>query len=295
MNSVVFLRLLKELLQELPSTADIDPPEPHSGKCRLTIRTPADLFSPSVPLDRFQTGSPDEPPLHDISAKILQIYGAETLYPFYTAEDFPSRRAFTEGLRLRPASMKTERSVQALPHHEYLGMLFFFTAEAGAEYEPIGGSPVTWELLRHFGPSSEDAYSAALENLRRTSPPLILPLPSLMQRLSESCPGTCLKLKGGVPPAGCSQFYVLTNKSYYFGSSALLFPGVPEELYGRFGEYFLLPSSVHEFLILPKSASINHLKLRSLVRSVNRRLCSSLTVLSDELFVYDPQKGLHIC
>lgn len=64
-------------------------------------------------------------------------------------------------------------------------------------------------------------------------------------------------------------FSAVTNREMAYGAAALLYPGMMEYLTGRFGEFVILPSSVHEVLILPAAGEPDIPALMDIVRGVN--------------------------
>ena len=58
-------------------------------------------------------------------------------------------------------------------------------------------------------------------------------------------------------PRGEDIFYVLTNRYRNFGAACLLYEGCLERIGEKLGgEFYVLPSSVHEVIILPESKSV---------------------------------------
>lgn len=74
---------------------------------------------------------------------------------------------------------------------------------------------------------------------------------------------------------------VITNSRGYYGASAIFYDGVLEAL----KDYYLVPSSVHEWLAVPKSVADKEY-LAGVIRQVNRTEVSPNEVLSD--FPYVP-------
>lgn len=78
------------------------------------------------------------------------------------------------------------------------------------------------------------------------------------------------------------QLLVLTTEEGRLGASALLYPGMQEQI-GKIvgGDYFVLPSSVHEVLILPDNGEQTPSELAKMVKGINEnevaphdRLCN---------------------
>lgn len=287
---------IQELLkEELPTAADVELTE-SEGSFRVTMRTPADVLYPSVSLARFFEAYLQGVSVNEIIRRILSVYSAETLHPFCTASDFTDRKAFAEGLGFRPASLRLYRSVlPVLPHAVFHEMLFFFTAALQAE----GGDPdvaiVTREIGGRFRLSDEAMLKAAAAASAERTPAVVYPLSVYLDKLARELPDAGRRITGAAAASSGSVFYVLTNSVSRFGAAVILYPGMTERLYRRFGPYYLLPSSVHELLVLPEKDPENRMELKRLIRSSNREICDSLLILSDELYHYDPQSGLQIC
>ena len=291
-----FCTQIQELLKnELPSAADVDLSE-SEGSCCVTIRTPADILYPSVPLGAYYDAFLQGLPVGEIVRRILSTYAAETLHPFCTSSDLGGRIEFSKRLGLRPASLRLYRNLlPALPHAVFHDMLFFFTASLSGKDGADETAIVTGEIAGRFRMSDEALLKAAVSASKARSPAVICPLPVFLDKLSREYPdaGKRVPVPGGYSSG--SSFYVLTNDAARFGAAAVLYPGMTEELYRRFGPYYLLPSSVHEFLVLPEKEAVSRLELTRLIRSSNRSLGDSLLVLSDELYFFDPSAGLHVC
>lgn len=87
--------------------------------------------------------------------------------------------------------------------------------------------------------------------------------------------------------------YVISNKRNAFGAVLFLFPEMMRELEEELGRYVILPSSVHELLVLPfpkqdarqeEEALINY---STMVRDINRSVVDIEDVLSDDPYVFD--------
>lgn len=92
-------------------------------------------------------------------------------------------------------------------------------------------------------------------------------------------------------PERTPALYVLSNTEAYFGAAAVFYPGILEGLYQRFPEgYYVLPSSVHEVLIVPKNMQPDVPnpagELSAMVKEINAAMVSPLEQLSDMAHEY---------
>ena len=83
------------------------------------------------------------------------------------------------------------------------------------------------------------------------------------------------------------SMFVLTNESGIFGASALFYPGVIDRISEILGVgFYILPSSVHEVIILPDVGNHNVGDLKQMVMQANRTVVEPKDVLSDNVWYY---------
>ncbi len=84
--------------------------------------------------------------------------------------------------------------------------------------------------------------------------------------------------------------YVLSNVSRLYGASAVLYEGVLEYCYERLGgNFFILPSSVHEVILVPDEGQVTREKLSQMVREVNATQVEEQEQLSDFVYYYNAE------
>jgi hypothetical protein len=82
--------------------------------------------------------------------------------------------------------------------------------------------------------------------------------------------------------------YVLTNTSGSLGAAALFYPDVKDKAAELIGsDYYILPSSTHEVILVPDSAGINPKELCEMVKQANRTVVDEKDILSDNVYHYD--------
>lgn len=87
------------------------------------------------------------------------------------------------------------------------------------------------------------------------------------------------------------MLYALTNMEKQYGASMITQPEVLNKLDQLFPEgFYVLPSSVHEVLIVPDNGEVEPRMLGEMVREVNRAEVEREEVLSDRVYSYDKEK-----
>lgn len=89
-------------------------------------------------------------------------------------------------------------------------------------------------------------------------------------------------------PVKHAPLFLLTNTRFLDGAAVILYPGIPGKIYEYLGgNYYLLPSSIHEFLVIPESESICPENLRKMVREANRTQVEEEEFLSDHIYYFN--------
>ena len=82
--------------------------------------------------------------------------------------------------------------------------------------------------------------------------------------------------------------YVLTNTNKINGASVILYDGLLNQISKKLhSDLVLLPSSIHEFIILPHNNDMSFNAMTEMVNSVNETSVSDEEILSDHVYFYD--------
>ena len=85
--------------------------------------------------------------------------------------------------------------------------------------------------------------------------------------------------------------YVVTNQTRNLGAAVMLYPDTWEKVAALIGEdFYILPSSIHELILLPDKVDYERKELDELVRQVNNQCVEAEDFLSDHAYYYNAQK-----
>lgn len=148
---------------------------------------------------------------------------------------------------------------------------------------------ITQDMLEHENYDKRELFVAAMENAPNIDPPILV---DMNQALFSREGNNLMVREGQIERDDISPMYVLSNESGMLGSAALYYPQTREKIAEVLGDsYSVLPSSVHEVLIVPDSAGIDTKDLCSMVREANRSVVEAKDVLSDTVLHYDRERG----
>lgn len=150
---------------------------------------------------------------------------------------------------------------------------------------------VTDELLAcEIKCSREELLTEALENTIRNEPPMLVFLSDYVYANYVSSHKVQNYLEDPeIEPEKLRGSFMLTNSSTFFGAAVLFYPGVMKRISEIFGcGYYVLPSSVHEVMIIPDAADPDVPMMLETVYEANSTVIERNDLLSDNVMHYDP-------
>lgn len=158
-----------------------------------------------------------------------------------------------------------------------------------------GTVPVTNEQMKEWGLDIEHLFRIAAANTPRDNPPVFMPLIEAIEKTEDAIireradkddDGRIFKPEYRDDPS-----VILTNPSGRFGASCVLYKHVFEQAAEEAdSDLYIIPSSIHELILVPADGTINLADLNSTVRHVNRTALEVQDILSDHAYIYDKEE-----
>lgn len=143
--------------------------------------------------------------------------------------------------------------------------------------------PITYDILKHYEISEEELDKIAMDNLAKTE----FDFKSMYDILKEMVP------EGYPMPPVDDSMYVLTNKTKLNGAAAILDKGTMDKIGEQLGcDFVIIPSSIHEVIILKVEENMSVDDLKRLIGEVNNTQVEPKEVLSDHPYIYSRKNGL---
>lgn len=254
----------------------------------LMVRIPGSNYAASVELDGFyerRKNAPETNVFREFKA-MLESMDLEQGKNLENAGNLLADYSrVKENLFIRCSSADKNTSFLNSSPHTTLGDLAF-TVHVGLNWQegttPAYTAVVSEDMLNSWGISKDTLFRDAINNSARRLPVMCKPLSDVMMGFMGM-----EVVERDEPDNG---LYVLSNEMGQYGASAIIYPGVLDEMHGRIGDFYMLPSSVHEFLLLPEGFDLPVEALESMVRDVNRTVLNEEDFLSDCVYHYDGEE-----
>lgn len=85
--------------------------------------------------------------------------------------------------------------------------------------------------------------------------------------------------------------YVATNEQCGLGAAVMRYPDFREKVRGMIrGDFYILPSSIHEVILVPESFGLEPERMQEMVKEINQTGVALEEVLSDSVYYFDGEE-----
>lgn len=288
MNFIVFVEnVVQQLRKQMGEEYEIRVTEVMKNNgIRLTgiiMMRQSDRISPTIyleePYRKYCAGAG----MQQIVDNIVALYKAQVKsidldMNFFSEYERVKERIFHKVINYE----KNKELLKKVPHFRWcdLAVVFYYAME-----EAILGRASILVYNNHlamWGQTADTLYRTAQNNMKRHMPELLVP----MQELLGQTTGIRMEENTDV------SLYVLTNQEKLYGASAMLYSVEIGKLADRIrSDLLILPSSVHEVLLLPDNREQEYDYYCRMVEEVNTTQVEPEEILSYSIYRYDREKA----
>lgn len=263
----------------------------------LNVHIPGENISPVLYMNDFYDAVKEGLPLDEIMGRIASCI-----------EECRSSNIMSMNLGMDDIAMLQERVtpmlinakanreiLQSMPFIQMEDLAMIFKIDMFTDgYENRATLKVKNDMIERWGITKEDLYKKAISNIQKHEPPVLFPMSDVVYEQATKIERETNLLKDDYlyPIFEDQALFVLTNKSRLHGTSALLCPGVLDKISDFMPEgFYILPSSIHETIIISKDCGMSPKHLGQMVREINHGVVDREDVLSDRIYEYDKDLG----
>lgn len=246
----------------------------------ISLLSQGENITPAISLEPFYQMAVHGAPIGEIVDQILQYYNR------YRRREGIDVSFFTDYSRSRDRIVcrlvhcqKNKDLLARIPHMRFLDLavVYYYLLE-GTEFE--GGTILIENShLNMWGVSPGEFHDRALKNTSRLLPHEFITMSEMIGQL------TGIQMSEEEPER--YPMYVLTNTRKSFGAVYMLFGNILEEIAEKIGEdYYLLPGSVHECILVPVSVDMDEEELQCMVQEINKTQVEPEELLSNSVYRY---------
>lgn len=176
---------------------------------------------------------------------------------------------------------KNKNLLSEIPHRRFHNLVICYYYQIEDGYEIGKGSILIRNThLKEWNIDEETLFEIAHKNSKEMLPSQMVPIKELLNDMYGS------RIVNEDLP-----MYVLSNTDRTFGASAILYENELRNIAKELGDsFYVLPSSVHEVIVIPESTCVDADNLLTIVTQINKSEVAWEEVLSDSVYYYDRDK-----
>jgi len=247
----------------------------------LRVKNPGQTVVPSISLDAAYRDYCRE---GSLSQSLTSIAGQVQSSPDIQTDWILDYNQVKEKLFIRVSNTEENReALSSMPFTDVDGIAITYHIVFDRVSDLDGSVPVTNNLLRAYGISKEELHHDAVKSAEKLFPAKVT---GLYEMLKDLAPKDAASYRAGI-----DYPTVLTNTTGTFGAAAMFYPGTLDKIADVLGsDLVILPSSVHEVLLMRDDDAINLDYLQETVESINHTVVAPEERLSDFVYHYDKDR-----
>lgn len=254
----------------------------------MSIRRPDTLLAPAIYLDGYYQDYCKGSTVAQLAEDLVNMEKEVDTEPEFDVGAFVQWEKAKQWIFSKVINYgKNEGMLRQIPHIRKLDLAVVFYYQV--QETPLEEATIlireshreSWEV------TLEELYETACENDRIKNPPQFQDMEQLIRGLMNVKQEESFEQKLAEEDLHPVPMYVLTNSKRYFGAVCIFYDSVLECIADYLkSDFFILPSSIHECIIVPDSGNFSRKELRNMVREVNETQVEPQEFLSNQVYYY---------
>ncbi|BBF43189.1 hypothetical protein lbkm_1876 [Lachnospiraceae bacterium KM106-2] len=263
-----------------------------------------DTISPNIYLnsyyDRFLNGEE----LDSIADEIIHVYQQSVGEPGIEYDDFSyTWDNMKDKIIYRLVNYKENRlMLEEVPHIRFLDLAITFHCVVKQEEEGIGTIRITNEHMQIWEVTTSDLLHLASQNTQRRFPVVIKPMSEVIADIlkkelvlagdmtDESKEEMINEVKNGESEI---PMYIMSNTIGINGATVMIYKNAIKQFAIECKcDFYILPSSIHEVILVPLLERFLKEDLIQMVRDVNQTQVPKQEILSNQVYIYHRESNV---
>ena len=252
----------------------------------ICLHRAGDTLSPTVYLNHFYEEYLEGRPLHSILSEIAATLSSEVPELEVNTSLYDNYDAIRHQIIFRLVNYeRNEELLTSCPYLPFCDLAITFRWLVHSDSSGIASALITNKEMELWNITLEELYQTASLNTRRLFPATIQPIQQLLSEYLDK-DADIQELLDQTPDE--LQLFILSNEPRINGSTRMIYDGILADFAKKIKkDLYILPSSIHEVLLMPATKEIEEQALLNLVRDANRTVVGLPDILSDSIYRFD--------
>ncbi|MGO5051216.1 DUF5688 family protein [Lachnospiraceae bacterium LCP25S3_G4] len=238
-------------------------------------------ISPTIYLEEFYERFCEGNSLEDIVNSILALYGEVKLQHAWEGEFLRDFSKAKQNIAYRIINFEDNKELlKDIPYVQFLDLAVVFYVLIEINQIGVATMLIPNEYLEMWGTTIEELQMTAHCNTEKLFPAEFKTMISVIAEMLDMYDENEEKMEE-------DMLYVLSNKEHSYGAACILYENILKEIGEQLQEnYYVLPSSIHEVIIVPESKSPSRKELDEMIEEINTTQVMEEDILSNSAYYY---------
>ena len=258
----------------------------------ITIMEKDKNIAPTIYINSFYDRYMEGVSLKAVVSEIIRIYNQNKNSININADYFENYENVRKTIVYKLVNyQKNKKLLEDVPYKRVLDLAVVFYCLIEQRKGVSATALIHNEHLRIWNVTEDEIYNDALKNTPVLLAGSIVPMSKILSEIVGTAPVD--NDEKVCEYTGEDILYVLTNSSRVNGAACILYDNLLKKFANDVhSDLYILPSSVHEVIIVPKKNAFDKSELADMVREVNEQGVSQDEILSDNVYEYNRKNGL---
>lgn len=258
----------------------------------ITIMEKDKNIAPTIYINSFYDRYREGVSLKAVVSEIIRIYNQNKNSININADYFENYENVRKTIVYKLVNyQKNKKLLEDVPYKRVLDLAVVFYCLIEQRKGVSATALIHNEHLRIWNVTEDEIYNDALKNTPVLLAGSIVPMSKILSEIAGTAQAD--NDEKVCEYTGEDILYVLTNSSRVNGAACILYDNLLKKFANDVhSDLYILPSSVHEVIIVPKKNAFDKSELADMVREVNEQGVSQDEILSDNVYEYNRKNGL---
>lgn len=179
--------------------------------------------------------------------------------------------------------------MNACPYAQFGDLIVTFHVLVQQNESGTASTKITNEMMNTWKVNLGQLIEAAYTNTKKLLPLEVITMSEILKQMMERLGGLSPEMEAELAAPAHLMMYVVSNTSRQFGAYFITDREALMEVASEIKEdrFFILPSSIHEMIVIPESQVKDTDGLMAMVKEVNATVVAPGEVLADNVYSFD--------
>ena len=256
----------------------------------MTVKPGGSNIGVNIGIDKFYGATQDDISYDDVVDKAVKAISDGFLnQPQIDVASLTDYDQMKDKLVMEVVSAETNKEMlENVPHQNIEDMAVVYRFVLNSDDEGRASILATNQMIENMGVTPEQLHADALENAPRIKPAEIKGMGEVLAEMMGVEQAEMMGLYPVRPED--EQIFVASVPDKVHGAGVLAYQDFMDQAAERAGgDFYILPSSIHEILIVPDNGKMGLSDLENMVKEVNATQVAPADKLTDNVYHYDSQ------